>query len=249
MTDSLLPSKNFDGSNTIIGVDGWYGDDTQVIAVTTPTNTSPLSGDVTDVLHLEAGGGILTNLFSQIQTNTYLDMVVQMNPSDLLPSAITNSGLSQFAVYMNSSSNLVIYHSSTDGSNGGVSNKFTTLTNVVVAAGEWIRLTTMMDVVSGHGGGLFTEKCNLLTLWINGTKVTNRYAYTAPYSTPASDLASTDDSTGSLFIVANSTTSYLTPYMSEFNLSGAGMFDDISATTTIPVLYLPQCTPSPLSTL
>lgn len=220
---------------TIIGTNGWYADVSKVIAkvVTADVEGSyggilPLTNSLhTRVLSLEAGSSVLTNLFSaQMDVNAWIDTMVQMNPADAPPASITNDNTIQFAAYLNTSSNLVVYHSE-NYIDVSPPNIYSVITNVTIADGEWFRLTMYLGFTNDVDGFSPTK---FFQVMINGLLCTNDHAFSEPNS---DDWGFGATLTGSWFVCANRPTAY-SNNLKSVNLSGAGLFDDFVVTDFDP---------------
>lgn len=229
--------ENYDASNTIIGVKGWYGDTNEIIARTiTATNIAyvqprPMSGsNPTDILSLEAGANVLTNLFDGTDngiTNVYIDMMVQMNPADEMPAVASNTQM-HVALWLNASSNLVVRHEWFDG----IYNNFTTnsvFNQLAITNGQWIRLTIAMDYHTFNTAN--ATPLIFFKVMVDGTEMTNGAAFTEPLE--LIDPASPGGSDPKWFTAMNSL-SWANMYFSSLCLSGAGMFDEITIATLDP---------------
>lgn len=180
------------------------------------------------VMSIEAGASVLTNLFDQTPgySNVFVDMLVQMNPADEIPSVVTNDTLIQAGVFLGSSSNVAVYHSVYDDVSFAFSNVVSYADGVVITNGEWIRLTLTMDYTTDD---IFLWK--FFKLQINGLAITNANAYSTPYVLDIGGEVAPDG--GTWFVCANKQTG-VNDYFSSLNLSGSGMFDDVVVTITDP---------------
>lgn len=103
------------------------------------------------VLQLDTGGGMLTNAFDMADgefPKLYLDLMVNFAISEQYPTEMLGDESSKLALFLNSHSNLVVFHGGVDGNE----EVFTVLSNVVdevwvpTRPGEWYRLTVEMDM-------------------------------------------------------------------------------------------------------
>lgn len=225
---------------SIVGTNGWYADPAEVTATIIATNytyagTPPLSGPGgSNLMSLEAGANVLTNLFDQTgnKTNVYIDMMVQMNPADEIPAVITNSTKLQTAVWLNSSSNLVVSHDDYSSGWASVWGTNSVLNQIAITNGEWIRLTITMDYLS-YG---LAPNVTFFKVMVNGTDMTNALAYSEPLSSADPDNRGTNQK----WFFCMGQAALPNEYLSSLELSGAGMFDDIVITTTDPFGVAPQ---------
>ncbi len=221
VTNSITDDKTSDfeifaGSNTIIGAEGWYGDTNNVTAVTVNTNTLPLSATKSEVLSLEAGANILTNLFDQTSTNTWIDMLVQMNPASETPAVITNGAL-QAGFWLDAgSSNMMVRHAIYDTTTPFAPTS-SVISDIVIPAGDWIRLSIKMEyeILGVYGYTRFQMKIN------GGSWITNQNAYTDETLTVKG---------GTYFICGDAPPQSTKGHITSLCLAGAGMFDDIRIT-------------------
>lgn len=138
---------------------GWYAAATDASIVTNLgahtglPSASPISpsqgGRASRVLKLNTEGATLTNLLDGATLDTkdiWVDTLVQMVVSEDYPVAISNDVNVKAAVFLNTSSNLVVYHGSFDSVGVDYSDsKFTVITNNVVEPNKWYRLTIALE--------------------------------------------------------------------------------------------------------
>lgn len=239
---------------TVIGFNGWHGDVGEVIATTVSSNYSSFYADWgtgsgsdfplpgynhaanTKILSLEAGGAVLTNRFTEVKTNTWIDMLVLMNPADEPPAVITNDIQVQAAFYLNTSSNLVIFHG-TNTTGSSYENIYSVVTNKLITENEWVRLTLGMDYTSAASVEAFGS--SYVQIMINGDLLTNDLAFSAPVDIVMPGAGPGPPDGGTYWLAANHSTTASRRYLHGINFSGAGFFDDIVARDDNPFASSP----------
>lgn len=166
----------------------WYSPASDLSCITNwditsllPANcTAPLNSSTHyNVLKLNTEDGVLTNNFggADISDQTiYLDTLIQFVPSETTPTTLTSGSGIKAAVYMDVSSNLVIYHgivSTLDGSLSGSTNETTT---AKINPTNWYRLTIAFDAsyTVSHG---WVPDLEMFQVRTNGIAVQNPNAY------------------------------------------------------------------------
>ena len=201
----------------------------------------------TNVLALNTNGSILSNSFgSGFDMSggiTYIDTMVQfVSASDSnAPAACTtsDSGI-KAAVYINTSSNLAIYHGTlvASGENQGAyaTNMVDAISAVTFATGTWCRLTIAYDATVTHYENGAFPTFQVLT---NGIVVTNANAYTAQQKIDwaAGTLPSGTDPNGTWFRAATDIPA-ARKYLAALGFQGDGAIDNLVVSTT-PPLFAP----------
>ena len=125
----------------LAGMRGWYATNRNDATVVTNdyayAGERPIAGDHELVL---ATAGVVSNVFSGTESHTHvwLDMMIEWYPR---PEPGVADASAQLALYVNSSSNLVVWHYD----DGGGTKTWTELAGTQKAAHTWSRLTVMMD--------------------------------------------------------------------------------------------------------
>jgi len=225
------------GSNIANAVNGeWHAAaDSHMIATNSPLNDLPTAqhavpGAHTMVAKLDTEGDSVTNLFNGVaagETKVWLDMNIQMVPSDSEPTAFTNDTEVQCALYMGTNGQLVAYNREMAEGTYTIasSNIFTALEHTAMETGSWHRLTVTMDYKSANaafGPGYHLE---FFKITVDGVDITNAIAWDDPGT-----LATRG---GKWFLCANADDAV------ERNLnmalfSGTGYLDDFVATNGAP---------------
>lgn len=220
------------GSNIANAVNGeWHAAaDTHMIATNSPVNTAT-SKALPDSAHtmvakLDTEGDSITNhLGGTGVDNVWLNMNIQMVPSDSEPTSFTNDTQVQTAVYMGTNGQLNLYHSTlVDFTPTFGSNVFTELTHTAMETSSWHRLTVAMDYkssVNGWGGDI-----KFVQVTLDGSTIAGTDAWVDP-STPAGGT-----SNGTWFICANQGT--ISDHINMALLSGTGYLDDFAVTNSAP---------------
>lgn len=220
----------------VVGQDGWYAE-TNTIAVVTNigdyffASARPLSDDFDHekVLQIDTEGMTLSNLFTNTAglTNVYIDMMIQLWQSeDGPPAQLMSDDQVQAALYLNESSNLVVFHSFPYGA--VYSNEFSVITNITVQPEEWVRLTVTMDYLTDSldlGGGVIINLDKYFKVAINQTDVVHEKGFASP--------STADTNPGSWFVCANRPTA--TEYhLSSVNWAGRATLDDLIVSKAAP---------------
>ncbi|MFC1462340.1 hypothetical protein ACFLQU_01930 [Verrucomicrobiota bacterium] len=226
---------------TIVGVDGWYADDTNVLMVV--TSPAALYGDYlgdlpitngvgsshTQILTLDGSG---TNLFTNATFETYVDMMVQPKrwEEEDPPDVPTND--MRTAIYFNTNGRLVIYCSYHNAASNTDHAGWLETSGFTVGTSQWVRLT--VDVVTGPplvGDG---------TEWVRA-----RLDGATLSSSLGAPIIGSTNNPGSWFQVAKTTPNHR---LTGLGLSGTGKFDDMQFVTNDPissVKYTVQITVNP----
>jgi hypothetical protein len=201
-----------------------------LVATGMPVNTLPSEqhplpdSSHTRVAKLDTEGDSVTNhLAGDSVDSVWLDMNIQMVPSDSQPTSFTNDSQVQCAVYMGTNGQLNLYHSTYDGAVFG-SNQFSELSHPAMATGSWHRLTVAMDYKSAVNGWATDVKFVQVTL--DGTAITDVDAWVNP-ADPTDGISG-----GTWFVCANNTT--IADHINMALLSGTGYLDDFVVTNGAP---------------
>ena len=212
---------------TIVGVDGWYADDTNVlIVVTNPADMYesylgdlPLTNETHAKMLVLDGSG--TNLCTNAVDDFFIDMMVQPKrwEEEDPPDVPTNAMRTAF--YFNTNGRLVVYGAYSKS--GVMETGWQTTASYQVGTAQWVRLT--VDLRLGEGGGkekfrVFIDSQEMF--WPNGT------------------AARTDDpptnSPGPWLEAGNYNYGIGTAHkISGIGLSGTGKFDDFQTSITNPL--------------
>jgi hypothetical protein len=144
---------------------GWYAAATDASIVTNigsyvlPSGVispvSPTTGAAwSRVLKLNTEGVTLTNMLSGATLDTkdiWVDTLIKMVVSEDVPTAISNDVNVKAAVYLNSSSNLVVYHGTFNVGGSDYGHSKYTATGAKLVPGEWYRLTIRLDSTTTPG--------------------------------------------------------------------------------------------------
>ncbi|NQU39673.1 MAG: hypothetical protein HQ523_06950 [Lentisphaerae bacterium] len=238
-TNSVAYAQDFEGIGEGVSIVsasplGWSGSDTNFAVVVTTNNTSssfPLEASAhTKVAKLQTDGNTITNILESVDDKIWIDMGIQMVPSDATPESFTNDTEVQVAMFLNASSNLVVYHGTMDGGYAlGTSNVYTVLDHPAIEAGSWHRLTVEMDYESANtafGPGYYLEFFRVL---LDGTAISNALCWDDP------GILGTLGGTGTWFVCANPDDA-IERDLNATSLSGTGYFDDFVVTNG-PVSY------------
>lgn len=226
--------KTIVGENSLDGMI-WSGDagDLSSVVATNYTFTDaeyPITpGAHTQVLLLDTQGATLTNTPTALPADAiyYVDQMVYLVPSEEEPASVTTDTSVHTAVYLNSTSNLVVY----TGGNDGTNNVFVTFTNEVLPE-TWMRLTVTLDFDTGDG---FTQK-RYMKFAINGVDLESDSGYASIGDEGAPN-------TGPWFFTANKNEKP-TDVVASLAYQGTGMIDDVVVTdedpfgTTGPQYYI-----------
>lgn len=176
----------------------------------------------TKVLKLDTQGDQLTDDVSVTAEDVvYIDQMAYLVPSDDAPSLDADTSI-QFAVYMNSASNLVVYH----GGSNGLVKTHTAITSTNVIPNTWVRLTITADYTTGNGfGGI---NYDWFKVQVDGSELTSAEGYTTPLPS-----GTTPPTTGPWFQSANKGVAAFDE-LSGISYMGTGMIDDLLVTTVAP---------------
>ncbi len=146
-TVNRIPYKEsfeaYELGSTLIGINGWYGEDAEYAVVETNLYSSagpggyPLSGPHSRGLYFSTG---VSNLLEQTSemTNICLDVLIACNPGgDIMPE-LPSTG--QIGFWVNSNQRLMVWHGQV-----GSTNRWSELTDVIVSTNAYMRLTVMAD--------------------------------------------------------------------------------------------------------
>ena len=192
--DSFENLTAWGGVYTNIAItNGWYsdfpgGNDQSAITNMPYTFTNacglPLPGAThTNVLQLNTQGAMLTNSFgsgfNMANAVTYMDVMVQFVASGTAPTACVtkdnsdeNAGI-KAAIFADVNTNLMIYHSVMNPSDGSIVSNVVEQTGIQLNATNWYRLTITFDAQSTGVGSM-----QMFQVALNGIVVTNANAYT-----------------------------------------------------------------------
>ncbi len=237
-TNSLPYANNFEASpgSSIISTAplGWSAADTNYAVVVTtnysPSAGYPLSGAHTAVAKLSTDGNTITNILSgSNNTNAqyWIDMNIRMVSNDSEPSSITNDSGIQTAMYLSSSSNLVLYHAMPDNPaifDTASTNYFTTLSHTAIENDSWHRLTLELDYFTADD--IYALDHEFVRVLLDGTAISN-----ATWAWDINNLGAGPG--GEWFLCANSDSSS-NRLLSAALLSGTGHFDDFVVTNGAP---------------
>ena len=191
-------------------------------ATSSPAATAPypLSGSHSQVAKLDTEGGSITNhLDGSGESQVWLDMNIQMVPSDAEPTVVTNDTGIQTAMYVATNGDLNVYCTPAVGAG---SNMWAVLSGTGVDTGKWHRLTVSMAY---NTEGFFNGDYFQVTL--NGDVLTNEYAFTNPNTYPPQK-----GDTNSWFLCANQGTGH--SQINQCLFSGTGYLDDFVVTNSEP---------------
>ena len=170
-----VSGQNWTNNGLVNTTNGWYSTVNDLSAITNLSYTFsnpcglPLTNTHTRVVQLNTQGDTLSNTFSgqsfSFPTNIYIDSVLQFVPSDANPTISDTA--SKGGYFINTSSNLVIYHGAVNSS-GVVTNTVMEPTLVVIDTSLWYRVT--VTYASAVGSGATQEAFQVR---VNGVLVTN----------------------------------------------------------------------------
>jgi len=193
------------------------GDASKLTNVTVSFSTSvgarPLEGGTrVNVLNLETEGQTLTrNLASAVNfegSPVYVDTMIKFTPSEDTPTISTGV---KAAVFVNASSNLVVYHGAAPG--GSPINTAITVP-ATINPDNWYRLTIMLGKFSAYTG---------FKVYINGTEITSNDGYTETGAQPGPWFFNADpDAT-----------------LNSVAFQGTGMIDELVVTDQANGIYTP----------
>jgi hypothetical protein len=218
--DEIASTTN-DALSKWVAADGGY-----MIATNSPLNNLPESQlAMPDSAHTRAakldteGSAITNHLAGPAGTNVWLDMNIQMVPSDSQPTSITNDSDVQTALYVGTNGQLNIYHATLTPPSTYGDNEFTELSHTAMETESWHRLTVAM-----HYDGAFGAHFCQVTL--DGTAIEDAKAWVNP------DDPNDGTSGGSWFVCANSAS--IDNKISMALFSGTGYLDDFVVTNGAP---------------
>lgn len=237
-------AEDFQGTENlglVTNLTGWSGVDFDTSSIVsndfafteTTRPIEPYTGTDNQVLELNTDGATLTNSFdmANMQTNVYLDTMVNFVAHDDDPEWLLADAETKLAVFLNANSNLYVMH----GGTNGTTTSFTAITNAAITPeqGEWYRLTVHMDMQSAEGADpQDPQYYPFFKVMLNGNVLSNE---TAGFSIPTSgDPTLTEYDGGSWFRFANLG---LSDYhkVNSINFQGTGMIDDLVLKTDEPV--------------
>jgi hypothetical protein len=178
-----------DGEVVANGSDAWYSGTSDQSIVTNIGSYVPLPGGVVSpispttpdyaeksrVLRLDTQGDTLTNELSGAtlaDKDIWVDQMVKLVVSDDYPTAVSNDLEVKAAVFLNSSSNLVVYHGTYDSVGGDYDDPVYTDTGESLTPDTWYRLTIRLDQSTV---GIDTEEA--FKVFINGVVVSTSAGY------------------------------------------------------------------------
>ena len=162
----------------------WFADQNDASKIVTGVGAYSGARSITNanaqaqVLQLETEGGTLTRpLYVNGATGSvdfsaapvYVDTLLKFTPSETDPENITEASGIKIAVYVNSSSNLVVIHKYTDGSVFIRTNSVFTSLGVIDPA-AWHRLTIKLAYSETGDNGFYNP---LFEIWFDGDRLTH----------------------------------------------------------------------------
>ena len=215
ITNAAAWSASGSDRSTVIATNYTY------TAATMPLSASAPATAHTQVLRLSTEGDDLA--ISETVTNepvVYIDQMAFFVPGDDVPS-LDASTSTQFAVYLNSASNLVVYH----GGSNGLAKTHTAITSTTVLPETWVRLTITADYASGYESG---SGFDWFKVEVDGVELSSPDGYAVPLTnghTPPTD--------GPWFQAANEGVASKQQF-DRVSYTGTGMIDDLVVTTVKP---------------
>ncbi len=236
-TNSIPYANNFETLGTIISTAplGWSGADTN-FAVSVSTNYTapggfPLAGSAhTAAVELNTEGGTITNLLTgSDNTNSqyWIDTNIRMVSSESAPTSVTNDNEIQVAIYLNASSNLVVYHAMPDDTGSwtdATTNYWTTLSHTPIANDSWHRLTVQIDYFETDN--IYGLDHEFFRIMLDGTAISN--------TTNAWQLGDLEAGAGGEWFLCANSASDSNRVLKATLLSGTGHFDDFVVTNGAP---------------
>ncbi|MEI6210903.1 MAG: YDG domain-containing protein, partial [bacterium] len=196
----------------------------------------PLATSHTNLLRFDTQGGVLSNSFTGGRmgtcTNLYVDFMVRfVNQCDTAP--VNLDPLDKCGVYVNASSQLVVYHGQVDGSGRLTNTVMEAIPGRTINTVDWHRVSiTFVPVVALNGA---TQEA--FQVRIDGVVVTNSLndAYNQGWQTTWAGSQGTmpaTSATGTWFVSAASNK---TSSLSVMSFMGAGDLDDVQVVTNNPL--------------
>lgn len=177
------------------------------------------------ILELDTRSSALTNSFEVLDADqmVYLDAMLRLLPRSSIPDSVTDDPSVQLFFYLNSETNLVVYH----GGENGTGPMQTVLLLSGVVFNEWNRFTVTLDFV--HGDDAPTER-KYFKVQINGVDLSCAQAYSAPGRVGAFDG-------GAWFFTADQAGP---DSIQSLAFEGIGGLDDLVATARAPLFTTTQ---------
>lgn len=235
---------------SVVGYKGWYSgrpaeDQSRITnrVYTLSISNQPLPGVThTNVLRFDTQGNLLTNSFGagfdMAENLTYVDMALQFVTYDDRPTYCTptDTGI-KGGVYVNASSNLVVYHGVANN-DGALRSNMVTTTTLQLESTNWYRVTITIDALPTNRPAIA-----MFQLRLNGVTITNAAGYADNWKTQLNDsgqLPSTSAS-GTWFRTASNNHAQK---LISLGFGGTGFLDDLVVTTRdpfAPAMFFETC--------
>ena len=196
----------------------------------------PIATTHTNIVRLDTEGAALSNTFTSAivgsQTNRYIDAMMRFeNQCDSLP---TNpDAANKGALFVNTSSNLVVYHGLVDSSGTWTNTVMEAITNVTMTTDKWYRVSVAFVPVV-KAGGVATQEA--FQVRIDGALVTNSQtdAYNEGWQANwANNGAMSSASANGTWFMSASTLK--NQKLSGVSFMGTGYLDDLQVLTNNPI--------------
>jgi len=225
LSDDFESYSEGDNIGTNNGATGWYSDVGVATATTSNNPTGYYAGyPITNYTHnvtMAFDGTVSNSIAGVAEEDVYVDFLVQPVRLDTEP----KDGLDnvQLAMYFDTNGYANVYHGYM--STAAETTNLWTLINTLdpVATGAWVRVTYKMDYAQSATIGY-----TFFNLYINGSLVTNKFAYPDASSNWTMGIPATTN--GAYFLNADALDGGGSTKINSFTAKGSGTLDDFVVT-------------------